>query len=423
MKEDNKEVPQDPVDIVDTDDEIVPEPEFVPPEVAAAEDQALEENSPVKESDTSPKPPKKASWWKRTPRKKKLLILIPAGVVLVGAIVAAVLLLTHKKAPVAAPVAAPVVQKKVEPPKPTTVASKLTGVQVEPALNARGVTGVMIENSIDARPQSGLLDAGVVYEAIAEGGITRFLALYQTEQPDYIGPVRSARPYYVKWLLPYNAAYMHIGGSGEALNMINNYGIRDMGENGANNPIQRITSRYAPHNAYTSMAKMDAVQASRGWGALDFPSLVRKAEAPSKAQTAITIDFAISSSSFYVHYDYNATTNSYQRSEGGSPHIDEKSGKQLSPKVVVALVIPYSINADDIHSDYASVGTGQAFVFQDGVVADVRWSKPANDAPLVITDANGAALPLNPGQTWFTAVGTPGMVTFKAPVVAPVTAP
>ncbi|MCP5939883.1 DUF3048 domain-containing protein, partial [Klebsiella pneumoniae] len=86
-------------------------------------------------------------------------------------------------------------------PKPTTVANTLTGLQVAPDVNQRPVTGVMIENSTDARPQSGLDQAGVVFEAIAEGGITRFLALFQDTQPDYVGPVRSSRPYYVQWAL------------------------------------------------------------------------------------------------------------------------------------------------------------------------------------------------------------------------------
>ncbi len=83
-------------------------------------------------------------------------------------------LLADEPAPTPEPVAE--VAKVEEPPKPTTEASKLTGVQVSPELNARSVTAVMIENSVDARPQAGLKDAGVVFEAIAEGGITRFIA-------------------------------------------------------------------------------------------------------------------------------------------------------------------------------------------------------------------------------------------------------
>ncbi len=389
------------------------EPVFTPPE------EILKHETP-EEVDTGPRitlTAKKQRWWQRMSRKKKLLIFIPAALVLVGTGVGAYFLFIKKDA-APAPKPAPVVEKAEEPAKPTTVASKLTGVQITPELNQRGVTGVMIENSIDARPQSGLLDAGVVYEAIAEGGITRFLALYQEGQPDYIGPVRSARPYYINWLLPYNASYMHIGGSAEALQMIRQLSLRDMGENGANNPIQRVSNRYAPHNAYTSMAKLDKVRADRGWGNPDFTGLARKAEDPSKAPTATIIDFAISSTSFYVHYDYDATTNSYLRSEGGAAHKDEKTGKQLQPKVVVALIIPYSVHSDGVHSNYAMIGGGDALIFQDGTVVAAKWSKPQASAPLVINDAAGNALPLNPGQTWFTALGSAAMATYKPPVVA-----
>ncbi len=392
-------------------DDTLKDPEFVPPEEMAADDAMVD-------TDTGPtltvSAGKKQNWFTRLTTKKKLLIFIPLGVLLIGSVVAAFLLTRPKKVvPVLKP--APVIQKAVEPPKPTTVASKLTGVQVTPELNQRGVTGVMIENSIDARPQSGLLDAGVVYEAIAEGGITRFLALFQTEQPTYIGPVRSARPYYINWLLPYNATYMHIGGSAVALQMLSQLKLMDMGENGADNPIQRVSSRYAPHNAYTSMSVLDKVRSDRNWGNPDFTGLARKAEAPSKTPNATTLDFAISSTNFFVHYDYDAANNAYKRSEAGAPHVDEKSGKQLEPKVVVALIIRYNIDPDDIHSDYASIGTGDAVVFEDGIVTTAKWSKPQATSPLVLQDSNGVTLPINPGQTWFTALGQATMVNYKAP--------
>ncbi|MCA9340125.1 MAG: DUF3048 domain-containing protein, partial [Candidatus Saccharibacteria bacterium] len=106
-------------------------------------------------------------------------------------------------------------QQKVAPSpakiikKPTPQAPKfyspLTGREVkDSAATTQAVTAIMIENSPDARPQSGLKQAGVVYEAIAEGGITRFLAIYQEAKPQLIGPVRSVRMYYIDWSAPYN---------------------------------------------------------------------------------------------------------------------------------------------------------------------------------------------------------------------------
>src|SRR3954469_13189590 len=98
-------------------------------------------------------------------------------------------------------------------PVDNRVAAPLTGLLIDPTLAKRPVTAIMIENSLDARPQSGLQDAGVVFEAIAEAGIKRFLELFQDTRPGYIGPVRSLRPYYIDFGWPYQAAIAHVGGS------------------------------------------------------------------------------------------------------------------------------------------------------------------------------------------------------------------
>jgi len=107
--------------------------------------------------------------------------------------------------------------------------SPLTGEQVaDEAATKQVVTAIMIENSPDARPQSGIKDAGVVYEAIAEGGITRFLTLHQQDKPQLVGPVRSLRIYFLDWLAPYNASVAHVGGSADALAEVRNGSYRDI---------------------------------------------------------------------------------------------------------------------------------------------------------------------------------------------------
>jgi hypothetical protein len=296
--------------------------------------------------------------------------------------------------------------------KPTTEASRLTGVQIDPALNKQPVTGIMIENSPDARPQSGLQSAGVVYEAIAEGGITRFLALYLEGQPDYIGPVRSVRPYYLDFLMPYDASVAHVGGAPQALSDIKTLGVRDLDQFANSGAYQRITTRYAPHNVYTSIANLNKLEAAKGYSTSTFTGFTRKKDAPSKTPNATSIDFAISSYLYNVHYDYDAPTNSYKRSEGGKPHTDEKSGVQLEPKVVVALAMGRGIDTDGQHTDYTATGSGHMYVFQDGMVQEGTWSKADRKSQFVFTDSNGAVLKLNAGQTWISVVDT-GTVTSK----------
>ncbi|HEY5805871.1 MAG TPA: DUF3048 domain-containing protein, partial [Candidatus Saccharimonadales bacterium] len=274
-------------------------------------------------------------WFKDLSTKQKILLTSAAAVVFAGAVIGSYFLFFSESAPIVAPVIKK--EQKKEEPKLTTVASNLSGLQVDPAVNERPVTAIMIENSLDARPQSGLNQAGVVFEAIAEGGITRFVALFQDTEPDYIGPVRSARPYYVQWMLGFDAAYAHAGGSAEALSLINQWHVKDLQHHSSY--FWRIKNRTTPHNLYTSIAKLREYEAQKGYGKANFTPLPRKEkEQPAATPTAKTIDLNISSANFNVHYDYDPATNSYKRSEGGKAHTDEKSGAQLSPKVVVALV-------------------------------------------------------------------------------------
>ncbi len=296
-------------------------------------------------------------------------------------------------------------------PKPTTVASKLSGLQVEPAVNERPVTAIMIENSPDARPQSGLKDASVVYEAVAEGGITRFNALFQDTQPDYIGPVRSVRPYYIDWFLPFDASLAHVGGSPQGLADVRSLGVKDLDQFVNSGYYTRITERYAPHNVYTSIAKLNELEQAKGFTTANFTGFDRKKEAASKTPTAAKIDLSISSALFNVHYDYDAGNNSYLRSEGGEPHKDLRSGAQISPKVVIAVVMQRGIDGDGQHTDYTTTGSGKVYVFQDGIVTEGTWGKTSRQAQWTFTGSDNKPMQFNPGQTWITMVDTSGSVT------------
>jgi hypothetical protein len=309
--------------------------------------------------------------------------------------------------------AAPKIVKKAAP-KPTTVASNLTGLQVDPAINAKPVTGVMIENSMDARPQSGLSDAGVVFEAIAEGGITRFMALFQDTNPADVGPIRSARPYYVQWAMGFDAGYAHVGGSPEALANIKAWGARDLDQFYNGGSYHRISSRAAPHNVYTAIDALQQLEASKGYSTSTYTGLVRTKKAnPSKTPAAKSINMSISGPLYNAHYDYNPATNTYNRSEGGAPHMDANGNRQISPTVVVAIVVPYTLESDGYHSQYQAIGSGQAFIFQDGNVTTGTWSKTDNKTQLTFTDAAGKPIGLNPGQTWITAVSDATKVSYS----------
>ena len=297
--------------------------------------------------------------------------------------------------------------------KPTTVSSNLSGLPVNPAINEQPVTGVMVENSPQARPQSGLSQAGVVFEAIAEGGVTRFLALFQDTSPANVGPIRSARPYYAQWALGFDAGYAHVGGSPKALANIKEWGVKDLDQFQNAGAYSRISSRPAPHNVYTSVDKLKQLQASKGYTKSSYKGFLRKKEAPSKTPNAKTIDMNISGPNYNVRYDYNPTTNSYQRVMAGGAHVDSNTNTQIAPKVVVAMVIPYGLEGDGYHSVYSTIGTGPAYIFQDGTVTTGQWTKSDNKAQITYSDASGKPLKLNPGQTWITALSAANKVTYK----------
>jgi hypothetical protein len=274
----------------------------------------------------------------------------------------------------------------------------------------------MIENSIFARPQSSLSQAGVVFEAIAEGGITRFLALYQDTEPQNIGPVRSSRPYYLQWEMAFDAPYAHVGGSPEAMADIRHWHIKDLDQFYNSGAYHRVTSREAPHNVYTNMAALRQLERSKGYNHSKYDGFKRKKEPrhfrPGKI-TVKNIDLTLSGALYNVHYEYNPATNSYNRFEGGARHIDANTHKQISPRVVIAMVIPYGLESDGHHSDYKVIGGGKVFVFQEGRVSIGHWQKKGNYNQITFQDANGKTIELFPGQTWITAVSDNSKVRYS----------
>lgn len=365
------------------------------------------------------------------PKTKLQKVLCGVAAVLVAFGIGAGWTLTHHKRTVVADRPKPVTK-----PAPTAqpIYSNLSGLPItDPALNAKPVTAVMIENSLDARPQSGLADASVVFEAVAEGGVTRFMALYQDTAPDNVGPIRSARPYYVSWAMGFDAAYAHVGGSDAALQDIKDWGVKDMNQFYNGGSYHRVSSRAAPHNVYTAIGTLNQLETSKSYTST-FTSFPRKADNPYATPTkpsdgskpltnepiripATSIGFSLSGPTYDPHFDYNTQTNTYDRSEAGDPQVDANGDRRVSPKVVIAMVVPLARGALDssgaYYSDYNTIGSGTAFVFQDGTMTKGQWSKAANNAPLTFTDANGQPLALNRGQTWISAVSGTNAVSYK----------
>ncbi|MEO6110069.1 MAG: DUF3048 domain-containing protein [Candidatus Saccharimonadales bacterium] len=364
----------------------------------------------MKQHKQDPVGPKTPNWFRRH-RKLAILLSIVTVLIIGGGVTAALFVFNQKpKADTPAKVTKPVVT-----PDAPKFYSPLTGNLVtDQAATTQPVTAIMIENSPDARPQSGLKDSGVVFEAIAEGGITRFLVLYQEQKPQLIGPVRSVRMYYVDWLAAFNASVAHVGGSAAALAEVRNGSYRDIDQFFNGSYYWRATDRYAPHNVYTSFEKLDALNATKGYTSSTFTGFTRKDSKAAKVTTASKIDVTISSFLYNSSYTYNTTTNTYDRSEGGAAHADREGG-QISPRVVIVMKVPERLVFEDGYREQIdAIGSGVADIFQDGEVTEVTWSKTSKTDQLMFTGADGKDVPLARGQTWITSVSsTTGGVTWQ----------
>lgn len=344
---------------------------------------------------------------------RKLAVALSVIVVLLlGAGLAGILYSLNSKEPEPVAVNQPTPQPETPPVK---YYSPLTGKEVKnQAATTQAVTGIMIENSPDARPQSGLKNSGVVFEAIAEGGITRFLVLYQQEKPKLIGPVRSVRMYYVDWVAAFNASVAHIGGSARALSEVRNGKYRDIDQFFNPGAYWRATDRYAPHNVYTNFSKLDALNKSKGYTTSEFTGFTRKDSEAAPSPTASSISVTISSFLYNSSYKYDASSNTYKRSQGGALHKDREDG-QISPRVVIVMKVPTErVLEDGYREQIKTIGSGKAYIFQDGGVQEVTWKKAGRTKQITFTDSDGKDVPLARGQTWITAVpSTTGGVTWR----------
>ena len=335
--------------------------------------------------------------------KHRRAVIIASGIFLIAIAGGATALLLSQPIPNNEHPDISVTPPKPEPPK--KYYSPLTGKEVkDEAATKRAVTAIMIENSPDARPQSGLKDSGVVFEAIAEGGITRFLVLYQNEQPKLVGPVRSLRMYYVDWLAAFDASVAHVGGSHKALKEIRNGKYRDIDQFFNAGTYWRASDRYAPHNVYTNFSRINVLNKQKGYTTSTFTGFNRKDSSASKDPSTTKISVTISSALYNSQYIYNKKTNTYDRSQGGASHNDRENGR-ISPRVVIAMLVDQqSVFEDGWREQINAVGKGTAYVFQDGTRQKVRWEKKNRSGQITFTNDKGEDVKLARGQTWIAAI-------------------
>ncbi len=266
------------------------------------------------------------------------------------------------------------------------------------------VVAVMIDNHVNARPQSGLAEARVVYEASVEGTITRYMALFAVEDPvEEVGPVRSARPYYLDWLGEYgDALYLHVGGSPEALSLIKSRGVYDANEFYWGNYYWRSAKRFAPHNVYINSdnwQKIVTEYSSRHplvkWEGWEF-STEDEASGEPIEEVKIKYDTIWG---YSAGWKYIPETNKFVRYVNGQKYLDAKGSEILADNVIIQTVKISTID-DYGRKAIATIGEGEAFVIKNGRRIPGRWKKDSLSSRTRFYDESGKEIKLIPGKTW-----------------------
>jgi hypothetical protein len=342
--------------------------------------------------------------------------------------------ITATEAPLGVTLAATAARPTPAPPtttsapgaKPTFDPSRcpLTGLPVRAIdWSQRRAILVQIGNSPPERPQSQLSLADVVFEHYAEGGLTRFSAVYLcNDAATSIGPVRSGRLINLDNVPMMNAIFVHIGASDGVLARFDASEVNQakfdeyVGDPG----ITRLTTRQPPFNAYTSVTGIWALARDRGWLPGPQTTVLKFGAAPaSGGSPAARIDLPIRPGVTDVSYAYDGVGGAYLRSMGGFPHIDLSTGQQLAAANVLVIyathtetdIIEDSLGSRSIQIDLSSGGRAQ--LLRDGQVYEGAWSRPDAHAFFELTDTSGQPLLLKPGITWIQIVPTDFVVTIE----------
>lgn len=281
----------------------------------------------------------------------------------------------------------------------TKPVSQLTGEVVSGDEAKRPILGVVIENTPEARPQTGLNNAGIVFEAVTEGGITRYLALYQENQPKIVGPIRSLRVDTLDWAMGFDASFAHVGGRPEALDAAKERGAKTLSQFIYDAPYYRDDSRYAPHNMYAKTKGLRTLQKEQGYGQSTFGDIPRSDDEPAESPKASTVTIDYSGPDYLVEFRYSKDTNQYERYLADEPHTSSDASSPIAVKNLVVISLPAERTTDN-----GSLGEGKATVFKDGRAIEARWKKQNPSDRLKITDSDGKEIPLNRGKTWIAAL-------------------
>lgn len=298
-----------------------------------------------------------------------------------------------------------------DPVVPTTW--PLTGVASD-ALPNRPALAVKIENSREARPQTGLEAADVVWEEVVEGGVTRYIAVYHSQQPEIVGPIRSVRPMDAHIVAPLKGLMVFSGGQPPFVASVSEVGLQIVSHDRGDAGFYRSSDRRAPHNVYGRLAdfaaQADAEHASSPGEQFQFAA---DAAGASTAAGTPAASLSVKMSGYSSpSWAWDAASSRYLRSEGTTPAVSV-TGEQLAATSVVVLSVelfntPYVDPAGTPVPETQMIGSGQALVLSGGQSVPATWTKTSSDVPVSLTGADGAPITLAPGNLWVELVPSKG---------------
>ena len=314
-------------------------------------------------------------------------------------------------------------------PSPNLVADPLTGQLVTPAVARRHPIAVMIDDLSPARPQSGFSSASIVWQAPAEGGIPRYMMIFQEKIPGDVGPVRSSRYYFIAWAAELRAVYAHAGGSPQALQTLREKGngqlVYNADEFRWGGSFRRISTRFAPHNLYTTGAQLRGIAKTVGAkdGPITWPWKFARDAAMGWRPIGGRIDLLYGDVNL-IRYVYDRRTNTYLRAVTGEKRqIDAATKRRVAPKNVIVMVVHFGPlndghpNKKRLEADI--IGSGPAWIATNGITIKGTWKKTSLTSPTRFFDGSGKPVTLTIGQTFVQVMKTTDRITFVKGKPAP----
>lgn len=281
------------------------------------------------------------------------------------------------------------------------------------------IFAVMLDNHDDARPQAQISKADIIYEYRVEGEFTRYMALFQSNFPENVGPVRSARPYFVQTAKEYNAIYAHWGGSVAGLEEVKKRNVVDLDGIALEGVVfhrNKNVGKRAPHNGYISLPELENYLVEKGVDVNDNTASLnfydKEANIEGLDVGEITLNF---NNRYKTSFIYDEASGKYKYIRQGQPVIDEATGQEFDTDNLVVLFQKGVVAGPKGTLKMANIGNGTGLLLQKGKLAPITWEKANEDARTILKYPDETEVKFYPGRTFFSIVDEEKDAVYQVP--------